>query len=147
MSAEVEDKSRVFEVLQTLEALATTHLEVGIFGDTDGEVVIYAAANEFGAFNGRIRERSFLRAGFDQYHQEINDTADKLIDQVMSGTLNVDAYYQIIGNFLVGKIQEFMTNLKLPANAPSTVARKGSSNPLIDTGRMRDSITWRVVSR
>jgi len=36
-----------------------------------------------------------------------------------------------------------MTALDQPPNAPSTVARKrGSTNPLIDTGQLRRSIDW-----
>ena len=31
-----------------------------------------------------------------------------------------------------------------PANAQSTIDAKGSSKPLIDTGRMRQSITWKL---
>ncbi len=34
-----------------------------------------------------------------------------------------------------------------PANAPSTVARKGSSQPLIDTAQLRRSITSDVVTK
>jgi hypothetical protein len=29
-----------------------------------------------------------------------------------------------------------------PPNAPSTIKRKGSSQPLVDSGAMRDAITW-----
>ncbi len=34
-----------------------------------------------------------------------------------------------------------------PANAPSTIARKGSSQPLIDTAQLRRSITSDVVTK
>lgn len=31
-----------------------------------------------------------------------------------------------------------------PPNAPSTIARKKSDNPLVDTGLMMQSVTWDV---
>jgi len=43
-----------------------------------------------------------------------------------------------------GIVQEYMTNLKSPANAPSTIKRKGSANPLIDTGQQRQSVTYSI---
>jgi hypothetical protein len=30
-------------------------------------------------------------------------------------------------------------------NAPSTIAKKGSSHPLIDTGQEKNSVTWEVI--
>ncbi len=38
----------------------------------------------------------------------------------------------------------YITSGKLAPNAPSTIRRKGSSNPLIDTGAMYNSITYEV---
>jgi hypothetical protein len=32
-----------------------------------------------------------------------------------------------------------------PPNAPSTVAKKGSSRPLVDTGRLVNAITWASI--
>ena len=40
---------------------------------------------------------------------------------------------------------DYLTDLKTPPLAESTIRRKGSSNPLIDTGQLRSSITWQVV--
>jgi hypothetical protein len=31
-----------------------------------------------------------------------------------------------------------------PPNSPVTIALKGSSKPLIDTGEMRGAVTWKV---
>lgn len=47
-----------------------------------------------------------------------------------------------VGNVAVGYTQQFMTNLQSPPNAASTIAQKGSSNPLINTGAMRGSVTY-----
>ena len=51
-----------------------------------------------------------------------------------------------LGTVMKGRIQRTITALKEPENAPSTIAAKGSSNPLIGkTGFMRDSTTYLIV--
>ena len=49
-----------------------------------------------------------------------------------------------IGAVVAGAIQQSIRDLRDPPNAPATIERKGSSNPLIDTGFMRLSVSWRV---
>jgi hypothetical protein len=41
-------------------------------------------------------------------------------------------------------LRDAVTVLDFPPNAPATIARKGSDNPLIDTGLLRQSIEWRM---
>lgn len=49
-----------------------------------------------------------------------------------------------LGVLAQGDIQMEITALSSPPNTPSTIARKGSSNPLIDTGAMRGAVTWKL---
>lgn len=51
-----------------------------------------------------------------------------------------------VGVVAASKVQLFMTQLKSPPNAPSTIKKKGSSNPLIDSGALRQSVTFKVTS-
>ena len=44
-----------------------------------------------------------------------------------------------------GIIQRQIVLLREPPNAPSTIENKGSSNPLINLGFMRQSVTWKIV--
>ena len=44
-------------------------------------------------------------------------------------------------------VRREITDLRTPPNAPMTIARKRSSNPLIDSGRMRQEIQFRVLNR
>lgn len=46
-----------------------------------------------------------------------------------------------------GNVQQYMTDLKDPPNSAVTIERKGSSNPLIDTGALRASVTWKISSK
>ena len=57
---------------------------------------------------------------------------------------NSEAALEAAAATAVGNVQQYMTDLKTPPNAPSTIAKKGSSNPLIDSGMLRGSVTHSV---
>jgi hypothetical protein len=42
-------------------------------------------------------------------------------------------------------VRKAIRDLDSPPNAESTIKAKGSSNPLIDTGQMINSIRWEYV--
>lgn len=50
----------------------------------------------------------------------------------------------VMGEDVKGGLQESITTLTEPALSPETVARKGFSKPLIDTGLMLRSVTYEV---
>lgn len=50
-----------------------------------------------------------------------------------------------VGVVAVAAVQEYMTLLKTPPNAESTIAaKKGKANPLINTGQLRRAVTYKV---
>ena len=49
-----------------------------------------------------------------------------------------------VGAYAAGEVQERITDLREPPNAPRTIEAKGSDNPLIDTGFMQRSVSWEV---
>jgi phage gpG-like protein len=51
-----------------------------------------------------------------------------------------------VGVVAASKVQLYMTQLKQPPNAASTIKKKGSANPLIDSGALRQSVTFKVTS-
>ena len=51
----------------------------------------------------------------------------------------------LVGASAAAAVQHSIVRLREPPNSPYTIARKGSSNPLIDTGTMRTAVSWVVV--
>ncbi|MDE5978249.1 MAG: hypothetical protein K2G70_07315 [Turicibacter sp.] len=47
-----------------------------------------------------------------------------------------------IGIEMQQDVQQEIITLREPPNSPATIARKKSSNPLVDTGHMGDSVTY-----
>ncbi|BCQ68236.1 hypothetical protein PEQA60_22260 [Pseudomonas sp. Eqa60] len=56
----------------------------------------------------------------------------------------MDQILEAVGVVAEAAVKVYMTELRTPPNAASTIRQKGSSNPLIDTGAMRQSVTHKV---
>lgn len=93
----------------------------------------------------KIPERAFLRKGYDDNIDEVLKQASLLTPLVISGELKSDYLYQMIGDLMAGKIKSYARNLTDPKNGGATTSTKGSSNPLVDTGGMINSIDFEVV--
>jgi hypothetical protein len=91
-----------------------------------------------------IPERSFIRTGFDSNVDKIGDKIEQLIGSVLEFDINPDIFLDAIGQEFAGLIQRHMRSVTSPANAPSTINVKGSSNPLQDTGRLIGAIRHEV---
>ena len=64
--------------------------------------------------------------------------------KILRGTTSLFSVLSKLGILAQGDIQAEITALASPPNSPVTVALKGSSNPLIDTGEMRGAVTYKV---
>lgn len=91
----------------------------------------------------KIPERSFLRSGHDANIDRVMTQTNRAISQVLTGKMSVDDVLDLCGQQLATAIKTYMRDLSNPANHPYTVEQKGSSNPLIDTGGLLESITWK----
>jgi hypothetical protein len=114
-----------------------------IYGD-GMTIVQVGAIHEYG--EGSAPQRSFLRVPFQLKADEINDFVAKQFAKVFDGQ-PVDKLLGLVGikarNISVGAFtsQGYGT---WPALDSSTVQAKGSSQPLIDTGTLRNSISYVV---
>jgi len=112
-------------------------------------LVEVAVFNEFGTTgaNGEVHvpERSFIRSWFDTHEESLKENLVTLMKRVAKGELTKSQALEQIGLRAVGQIQELIASSIPPPNAPSTIAKKGSSTTLIDQGQLRQGITHRVV--
>ena len=100
-----------------------------------------AEKNEFGY---GVPERSFIRAWFDLNREKALDVMRRLMEAVVQGKRSKEQILELLGLAFVGEIQKRIAAGIQPANSPYTIARKGSSTPLIDKGQLRSSITYKV---
>lgn len=105
-----------------------------------------AAVHEFGAPAAGIPQRSFIRAGVDAQLAEIQRVQRALARQTIRGATTLDVALDRLGAKVAALLQNRIAAGIDPPNSPATIARKGSSKPLVDTGQLKASITWRVLS-
>ncbi len=117
-------------------------IDAGKHDDSDLTVATIGFAHEFGT--STIPERSFIRATTKEKRGEIIKLQAKLLKKVQSGEMKVDQALGLIGSFVAGLISKKIVDIKSPPNSPKTIKEKGSSNPLVDTGQLKNSITWEV---
>lgn len=91
-----------------------------------------------------IPERAFLRNGFDTNKDSVMKDAEQVLPSVLDGSLATDEFLKMIGIILSSDIKDYAQKLDSPPLHPFTVKHKGSTNPLVDTGDMIESITYEV---
>ena len=138
MSIKVSKKQKDFQS----RVFTNKTLKVGIFESAkydDGTPVAQVAFwQEFGT--SKIPMRPFFRNAIAKNTRKWGDS----VKTALIGTNDSEKALKMLGEIMRGDIVLSLTNLNTPPNAPSTIKQKGSSNPLIDTGLLRSSISWEL---
>lgn len=103
-------------------------------GSDNFNLASLGAVLEFG--NEHIPSRPFLRQTLAENQEKYTALFVKLFESGVS----IDQIYEQIALIAQGDVQQNIVNGKWAANAPSTIKRKKSSKPLIDTGKLRQSV-------
>lgn len=159
----IKDTDNTKTLLKALKAIDKQQIKVGLFGSDDSELVMIGSVHEYGAdipvtpkmrawfaYNGyplkastttiAIPERSWLRTGYDENIDNIAKKVEQMLPSVLENSVDPLAFMDAIGLEFAGMIQKKMRAIRSPANSSMTVERKGSSNPLIDSGRLVGAI-------
>lgn len=121
-------------------------LKVGILAGTGehisggGTVAEIYFWNEFGTED--IPARPTLRPALNENLRKYVQIMAKLAAQELRGENQI---LGLLGAAAVADVQAAIVSLRNPPNADATIDRKGSSNPLIDEGEMRQSVSWGKV--
>lgn len=109
----------------------------------DGKSVAeYATYNEFGT--RKTPARPFMRTYFDNNTPRLERFSANGIAQVMSGRATFMQFLNAAGVEMVDGVKKSINGGNWTPNSPVTVALKGSSKPLIDTGVMLNSVTFAI---
>lgn len=91
-----------------------------------------------------IPQRSFIRAWYDENQDFIAKTLQSQLKLAVSGKISTEVAAERIALAFEGSVKQRISRGIPPPNAQSTIERKGSSKPLIDTGQLRNAIRGRV---
>ena len=166
MSGGVEDRDLGYEaVVGLLRSTPGVGVSVGVQQeegrqrDPDSRATLaeYATFNEFGT--ATTPERPFLRGTADAKREEwgtllveaITEPLDDLagvpsgqLGNILAGQARVREELGKVGLVAARDVQQTIRDLRTPPNAKATIKAKGSSNPLVDSGRLRQSIRHKV---
>lgn len=136
--------------LKALQKLDGKEIAVGILGDSaayqypDAEagftLVDIAIVNEFGSDDGHIPERPAHRNCFEKSKAGLRKRLAGSLRLIGEGKVDPIQQLNKLGLWYVGELRQEIIDFDDPANAPYTIEKKGADNPLIDTGRMVNSI-------
>lgn len=159
------DPKKLFaEMEKKLAELASQDILVGIPAsatqEKDGETFYLAdiaTINNFGSYSeehsrhftgeeakksGKIPPRPFGSTLMEVYGEKIRKFYKKEVKESLDGKRSMKQALNRVGFIAAGFMKQNLSVGKWEANAESTIAKKGSSKPLIDIGEMRRAITW-----
>ena len=116
------------------------------------EILIIGATHEFGTDRAgpnqdiTIPERSYLRSSFDEDKELNSRIIEKAYGMVLARRASVKKALGLVGLHAEARAKKKMRDLRTPPLALSTLKRRrlGSSNPLIDTNQLVNSLRHEV---
>jgi hypothetical protein len=149
-----DDRRKLDFIIKEVKSFKKSHVRVGVL---EGEkrkgkaktimMAMIAAVHEYGSPKRKIPERSFIRSWVDGNKSKINDYILKLLRMVEDGKLTSYMALKKLGVYGVGGIRAQIKSIKTPPFKERTIKKKKSTQPLIDTGQLRNSIHYKVEKR
>ena len=131
----------------------TAKVSVGYFGNAMHRPSITSGSSSSITMSGLaaihelglgVPKRAFIEPSLKLNRKKYLKFVGKQITPVIRRTTTLNTTWNRLGIMAVADIQQYMVTASFTPLAASTIARKGSSKPLIDTGQLRQSITYRV---
>lgn len=142
----VTDKDKGYGNLlrKVVGVVGEQEITVGVHSDAGGRNLEVATYHEFGT--STIPERSFIRAWADENEAKNQKTLRQALESWILVRQNQSILRPLnrTAALFVASIKSRITGGIPPELAASTVARKGSSTPLIDTAQLLSSIASKV---
>jgi hypothetical protein len=135
------------EIQTACREMESNKILIGIVGGASSEVVRIAHSHEYG--DGKLPERSFIRASFDADQAALGKIIDSAVNNVLSGKTTPSAAAQTIGARSAQLVQNYIDENKVkPPVSEARQAQKTQYTTLYETGtHIRDRISYEVVSQ
>lgn len=124
--------------------LNTPHYEPEKPDEPGPSIIDVAIWNNFGI---GVPQRDFMTPASKKWQKFFNESLDKLRQELEKEEVDIDKFLNLMGQKGADIISQEIIALRTPPNSPVTIARKGSSNPLVDSGDMARSTTWQIRKR
>ena len=152
MAAKAKDKltpdgEKFFKEIEKLKKLQVRvgYQQGNVVNDEGVDLLDVAMFNELGTSTSP--SRPFMAKSVDENADKINSFLKQQLVLLAQGKTTAEGILKAIGVFQKGLIQEKIQSGDFEPNAPSTIKKKGSDHPLIDTGVMRQSVNFAITQK
>lgn len=155
MSSRISDTDQGYSKRVALIAgLAADHTRIGVGMPPAAENTVHTNAhdwatvmdvflwNEFGTANRPAR--SMIRGWVDENRDATLAKLAGVMRLVASGAVPKEEAFAFFGRWCVSEVRQRMQRGIAPGNQESTIRKKGSSTPLIDSGQLLQFISYVV---
>lgn len=134
-------------------AKGTANVKVGFpAGKAPGDIISIAFWNHEGTrggasgggWGGPIPPRPFISQAMHKGRGELRTFLRAEAKGILTGKITMAQALPRLGIWGQQKIQDQIGSNMAPRNSPVTVRLKGSSRTLVDTGRLRSSVSWAI---
>lgn len=125
-------------ILKAMHAWQSSDVRVGILDDP--KLAKRAGGLEYGTETAPARP--FMGQALEG--EEADRETQRLVGEVLDGRLAPQAFPERIGQGTVDRMRAVIDAGEAAPLAPSTVARKGSAHPRVETGEMRAGLDFEV---
>lgn len=146
-------KDRVDDILAAVRELGARDVKVGFPEKTGGRSgdelnnPTLAYIHEYGAPEANIPERPFLVSGVESSLPTVTKIMKEGAKAALAGRNTAGQTLNTVGLVAQGAVQKKIVDGPFIPNAPGTVQRKGSDRPLIDTGALRQAVSYVIEDK
>lgn len=144
----IQRKGDPAQLRKVLKEMRSVKAEVGIFPEAhypDGTPVAYVAAiHVFGYPQGNIPVRDFFRPTVEDKKNEWARQVAGAAAGAIQGKVDFRSGLEAVAAMAAGDISKSLSKLKDPPLSDGTIKRKGHDKPLVDSGQLLQSITFKV---
>lgn len=117
-------------------------VDVGVL---DPSVAVYAAVHEFGSSDGHAPARRWLTKGIEDNGMAVQAAMAATARAILDGRITKAKAVDNLGADVADIVRAHVNSANFPpALKVETVRRKGHAKTMVDSGKMKDSITHRV---
>ena len=135
--------TRLKKELATIKGVKAGYFEGDAYPPDRGglELAKNALIQEFGSSVNNIPSRPFMRNAVDK------DEAKwaRALQDGMEKELSLRQCMKQVGVEMQNSIADSIDEMQDPPNAPATIRKKGSNHPLINTGLLKNSVSYEVI--
>lgn len=140
----VIDKRATWDKIKA-SILGLPTVDVGVL---DPNVAVYAAVHEFGSSDGHTPARMWLTRGIEDNGMAVQSAMAATATAILDGRVSKAKAVDNLGADVADIVRAHVNSANFPpALKVETVRRKGHAKAMVDSGKMKDSITHRVNSK